>query len=273
MSSVALAKEEASAFPLGTLAEQGEGGFKGPMLVQHYIKSFLWVFPFIFFLTGYWVVRYFAHREVLYAPAVLGHHIHDAIRVLSSYSLNVRILAEKEDAHLPEGLIISQSPQEGQKIKRHQSVYLVITRKPPKVQAPNLYGLTSSKAEEIAKDGVIKLKLYSLESDNAADTSFAQNVQPGQELADNSLIAYFSTGKTNMRIFPNLKDKPALEAIEFLKDAGMQVNIFHSNSVEDSHNCSDCIVIDQRPLAGSLIDLKKALTVQLTLSKKSGSLS
>lgn len=230
------------------------------------VISFLWIVPFICFLGGYQLIRLFADHSTIEAPSVVGHHIHDAIKLLSTYHLNARILTEKEEPDFPEGIIISQSPPQGQKIKSHQSLFLVVTRKPAKPQAPRLYGLIYKDALSLAQNGSLKLKAYTLESSNPQGTCIAQNAQPQEDLTDGTLTAYFSEGTTPIRLFPNLKGKKLSEVQRFLKSYGIQTKISHQHLVDESHICSSCVAVEQRPLPGTLVNLKKNFVVHLTVA-------
>jgi len=91
--------------------------------VRNFLFSFIWIVPFLAFIAGYQVVRLLTHTQTVYVPSVLGLHLTDAIRRLSADQLNVRILAEKEDPDLDEGMIISQTPEQGTLVKPHQSLF------------------------------------------------------------------------------------------------------------------------------------------------------
>jgi eukaryotic-like serine/threonine-protein kinase len=227
--------------------------------------SFLWILPFFCFLGGYQLVRFFSDHGIIEAPAVVGQHIHDAIKLLSQYHLNARILTEKEDNDLPEGIVLSQSPPQGQKVKAHQSVFLVVTRKPPQLQAPSLYGMTLNEATTAAQAQGVQLKAYGVESVSPQGTSIAQNAHPQDQLIDGTLTAYFSEGTTPIRVFPDLKGKKVSQVVAFLKEYGIQAKLTHTQEIEEHHTCSFCTVLAQRPLAGALISLKRPLTVQLTV--------
>ena len=191
--------------------------------------------------------------------------MHDAIKTLSSFQLNVRILAEKEEADMPEGMIISQTPLQGQKVKPHQSIFLVITRKPPKPKVPALYGLSSEDAKTKAQEAGIQLKMYPLESTHPVGTVVAQSVQPGQESADKTMAVSVSTGMTPVRLFPDLRGKKIDEVTAFLKTIG-KYNLKHEAAEEPGHTC-DCTVTDQHPLPGTLIDINKPPVVHITAKK------
>jgi beta-lactam-binding protein with PASTA domain len=228
-------------------------------------SSYLWVVPFLAFIIGYQSMRWLLYAPVIQTPAVLGLHIHDAIKQLSAYQLNVRILQEKEDTNLDEGTIISQSPEPGKKIKPHQSVFLVITRKPPRLETPHVYGLSLEKIKEIAQEKGLRLKVHVLESSYPTDTCFAQLPLPKEKMDGDILTVYISAGNSAMRIVPQFKHKKLSEVIQFLAQYNIKPQIQHVFVQPEDHDCAQCIITDQRPLAGSLIDLRKPLAIQLTV--------
>lgn len=223
--------------------------------VKQFLVSFVWVVPFIAFIAGYLLVRGLTHTETITVPAIMGLHLTDAIRTLSSDSLNVRILAEKEDPDLHEGMILSQTPEPGTLVKPHQSIFLVITCKPLKPQAPTLLGTTLSQAQVRARNASITLKTYTLESPIPQGRVIAQSVMPRRDVKENSLTIYTSKGSTPLRIFPQLKGKKPDEVTSFFGLYDIPV------SVKGPHNK---VIKDQRPLAGTLIDIRKPLVVEVT---------
>ncbi len=227
------------------------------------LRSFLWVLPFFSFVLGYQLLRMLTHTGAIVVPPLVGMHMHDAIKILSADRLNVRILNEKEDPDSPEGIILSQTPGYGSKVKPHQSVFLVITRKPPKVKAPALCGLPLDDARAKAAQSRIILSTFPLESGYPKDTCIAQDSVPGDELAEKAMTVLVSSGTTPLRIIPDLKGKRADEVTKFLKPFGVKIEMVHHGE-EKEHVCTSCLIIEQRPLAGSIIDLSKTPLIQLT---------
>ncbi len=227
--------------------------------LRNFLLSFIWLVPFLSFIAGYQLVRLLTHTETVFVPSVVGLHLNDAIRMLSADQLNVRILAEKEDPDLHEGMILSQTPDHGQMVKPHQSVFLVITRKPLKPQAPKLQGITCAQAQKKARHAHIRLKSFNLESSVPKDRVITQSVAPGREVKTNTLTIYCSDGSTTLRIFPELKGKSVDEVVSFFGLYDIPVKV---------HGPKDASIKDQRPLAGTLIDIQKPLIVEITTSKK-----
>ncbi len=221
--------------------------------------SFFWLVPFLSFMAGYQLVRFLTHSETVYVPSVVGLHLNDAIRLLSADRLNVRILTEKEDPDLHEGMILSQTPEQGIMVKPHQSVFLVITRKPLKPLAPKLRGSTCRQAKRKARNAKIRLQTYTLESPVPKDRVIAQSVLPGREVKSNSLTIYCSEGSTQLRIFPDLKGKTVDEVRSFFGLYDIPVRVQGDASAR---------IDEQRPLAGTLIDATKPLVLEVTTFKK-----
>ncbi len=223
--------------------------------VKQFLVSFFWVVPFIAFIAGYLLVRGLTHTEIIKVPSVMGLHLTDAIRALSSDRLNVRILAEKEDPDLNEGMILSQTPEPGTLVKPHQSIFLVITCKPLKPQAPTLLGTTLTQAQTTARNASITLNTYTLESPSPKDRVIAQSVMPQRDVEEGALTIYTSKGSTPLRIFPQLRGRTPDEVTSFFGLYDIPV---------DLKGPQNRPIKDQRPLAGTLIDIRKPLVVQIT---------
>ena len=236
--------------------------------MKNFIKPFLWILPFISFLAGYQFVRMLSHTEVIEVPNIVGMHMSDAIKILSTFQLNARILAEKEDPDAHEGIILSQTPVYGKKVKPHQSIFLVVTRRPPKPHAPALFGMKQQDAAAKAQKERVALKVYPLESQYPSGTVIAQNAQPQQELADSSLSVYVSAGASSMRLMPDLKDHSVEEVTKFFAPYQITVESTHVGE-QEGHKCAACIVTEQKPAAGTPIDLKKPPVVQVTATAQS----
>lgn len=226
--------------------------------------SCFWIFPFFFFISGYLTVRSFLHKQLVPVPQLVGSNIADAIKALSAQKLNARILDQKEDLDMPEGTVISQSPMQNVKLKIGQPVFIVTTRRPPKSKAQFLYNKPLSLARNNVVENGLNLKSYLIPSNLQKNICIAQQVKPNEELNSKNIVAYFSQGKTPLRIMPNFKGLVVQDVKEFLKKYNINLNLqgdTESNNIKK--NTFKRIVKEQRPLAGSLINLNKLNTVTL----------
>lgn len=240
--------------------------------MRNYFISLIWIFPFLAFFLGYQILHYFSFRAIISTPNIVGHHLHDGIKILSNNHLNARILKEKEDAALPEGIIINQSPRAGQSIKAHQSVFLIVTRKPAKKLAPNFYNQNLTVVQQMAKEGGIHLNAFGINSIYPSGNVIASNVPVGTELDTPDISVYYSEGVTSVRIMPDFTKVSFADAVKLLKDYNIKYKILREPDIVVGEEAKDADngakvqnykIISQSPQAGTLVDLKKDFVVEI----------
>jgi len=230
------------------------------------IQNYLWAFPFICFLLGYLMLKKISNLGELPAPSLVGKKLQDAVTILSEKNLNLRILAQKNDADLPQGTILSQTPAAKQLIKPHQALHIVLSKKPEKQIAPQLIGNYEKTIETLLQKNNIRYKKQYLPSNCPKNSCIAQHPATGKPLEDNKIILYLSSGNSKPVLLPDFSGKPVPEITTFLNQyENIDVCITHSPKTSN-HICDQtCIITQQRPLAGSLVTLnaEKPLLVQL----------
>ncbi|KKP36167.1 MAG: Serine/threonine protein kinase with PASTA sensor(S) [candidate division TM6 bacterium GW2011_GWF2_32_72] len=197
-------------------------------------------------------------------PNLIGTTTQHGIKILATQKLNPRILMEKEDPDLPEGTIINQKPRPNQKVKPNQSIFLVISKRPESLLAPNLIGKTITEIEYMAKIQNIKLKHLYLDSTESKNMCLAQLPEPNQKLERKKLTIYISKGQSPTVIFPNLKGKNSKECVQFLKKFGINPKLYKNGQPILIENTNDDLVIEeQKPLPGSIFNLENQISIQL----------
>jgi beta-lactam-binding protein with PASTA domain len=232
---------------------------------NNFLRNTLWTLPFICFCIGYFALSNLYHIEEVNVPTVVGLQLEQALELLAQHNLNVRLMHFKEDDLLPERTVISQTPPNGQKIKPHQSIYLVVSKKPDAVQAPACVGKPLSELQNLFAQQKIVAKIYHLPSFYPLNSCFAQHPQADQELTDNKMVVYVSKGNAKPIILPNLIGKPLEQVIEFLSAYPVEPEIIPHSQEQPEHNCASCPVTDQRPLPGSImtLNIEKPLPIKL----------
>lgn len=221
------------------------------------LRSFLWTFPFISFILGYFTFRLiFSLNKKIKVPAVIGIQIKDAVKILSDNNLNTKIIAEKEDNDLPDGTIITQNPFNID-VKPLQSIYLTISKKAPLKNAPQLEKKEINEITKICKKHGIKYKFYYVPSNQNKNYCVTQYPKANIPLEENKIIVYISNGNKKMVIFPNLKEMDLKYALEFLSLYSIKPKI-----TAETENSKSQIIKDQRPIPGSIVNLEK-VNVQL----------
>ncbi len=230
------------------------------------IKNYLWLLPFCCFLLGYIAARLVFSTTTIQTPHLIGMPVHQALSLTSQRTLHIQIIDQKEETAIPEGIIISQIPQSGKLIKSHQSIYVVTTTKP-------LTNCTPCCLKKHINDFIQPLelkkiypKIYQLTHSYKAGTCIAQSPQSEEPLEHNKLILYISSGNSRPVLWPQCIGLSFEKTMAFLDELGIKPYIINDSPILNKP-MSEYTVIDQRPVAGTLvtIDDKNVLSVQLRI--------
>jgi beta-lactam-binding protein with PASTA domain len=216
-------------------------------------NNLFWTVPFLCFLVGYFITRSLFHYPEIQAPSVVGKQLNEACMLLSHHQLNIRLLNHKEDPDLPDGTVLSQIPAAGQRVKVHQTVFLSLSKQPIIPLAPLLQGKQEEEIEQIAHAQKIRLKKYFLESGYPHGFCIAQIPPQGDPMPDATMIVYLSKEQNIPVIWPNFVGKSLDQVMEFLTHHDITPHVQHSPFSHET--LGNNIIIDQRPLAGSIISL------------------
>jgi beta-lactam-binding protein with PASTA domain len=215
-------------------------------------KNLLWILPFLFFLAGYFIMSSLFHTPTIEIPSVVGKQLDEAFTLLSAQQLTLQLFDQKEDPDLADNTVLSQIPAPGQRAKHRQTVFLTLSKKPALSMTPSFIGKQRNEIERDAQHLKLRLKIYPLASVYPCNSCIAQIPAAGEPIPDNSIIVYISHGMPNEIIWPNFKDKPLHLVIDFLTHYGITPQLIETLT---THPHENTIVIDQRPLAGSIISL------------------
>lgn len=232
------------------------------------IRSYLWLAPFIFFIGGYFVAHRLFRPETFATPSVIGKPLDQALVLLSDKGLGARIIAHKKVADLPEGIVITQSPADGQAIKTYQTVSLVVSQQPSLKNSPSFVGMTQSAIDEVAKQATITVTYVYAHSSHPTDTCYAQKPSAGQPLVSPHVLVYCSSGSKKPVLWPSFTGKPLGEAISFLAQHNITPHVTSASTKKESGEFDETApVIDQYPRPGALVTLstKKPLPVVLQI--------
>lgn len=215
-------------------------------------KNLLFILPFLFFIAGYLITSSLFYIPSIETPSVVGKPLDEAFSILSHHQLTIQLLDQKEDADLADSTVLAQIPASGQRAKYRQTVFLSLSKQPPLCVAPLVQGKQLADIEQEARLLKLRLKKYFLESVYPTNSCIAQIPIAGEPIPDKTIIVYISKGDTKEIIWPNFKHKPLDEVVNFLAHHGITPQIIES-PLHEPHEPT--MVIDQRPLAGSIISL------------------
>jgi serine/threonine-protein kinase len=238
------------------------------MQVIKSLPKLLWLAPFASFIAGYLLIGLLYQNKVIPTPALVGLPLDKALIILSKANLNIRIIDHKDETDLEQGTILSQKPAPGTLIRQNQSLYVVIAQKPAPIQAPDIRNKKLPEATKLIESSSLQAKTYPMATQAPHNVCIAQYPQAGTVPDDKTVIIYYAQQNIKPVIMPNLKTKSVEDVSSFLMLHDLQATILHSAPVEPGHQCNRCIIIDQRPLPGSLITLTpdKPLQIQLQVN-------
>ncbi len=231
-----------------------------------HIKNYLWLTPFFSFSLGYTIMQYIFHAPDIITPNCIGKHLHEILPTITECKLNIRLLDQKEEANIPEGIILNQTPEANTIIKPHQQLFLVTTKKPSCIKAPDCIGIAVDQLISHLDTTNINPRIYYLPHPYPEKICFAQSPQPQQSLEKNKLILYISSGNNKPIIWPDFTQHPLDQVIDFLDHCTIQPHIIN-DALNKELTSAEYRVKDQRPFAGTLVTLdeKKPLSVQLRI--------
>lgn len=229
-------------------------------------KQLLLLLPFICFIIGYTISTLIIGSKTYATPKLIGLSLYEAIKLTSPHQINIRILSEKESAHIPAGIILNQKPSPGRIIKAHQSIFITTTKSPPDIIAPLLLHKPQASIEKICHDMNLKLKTYEIEHASPSYSCITQLPQANKIIHDKKIIAYCAKEKQNMYLMPDFTGQELTDVMNFLKEYTDRISLFHGTQKIAIYSGQKATVISQKPLAGSLISIKSPLNIQLEIN-------
>jgi beta-lactam-binding protein with PASTA domain len=229
-------------------------------------KNYLWLAPFLSFVAGYCIMQRLFRAPESITPHLVGKQIHEILPLITQHNLNIRLIDHKEEADLPEGIILNQTPQGGTTIKPNQPLFIVTTKKPLAIRAPQCIGISVDELTPLLQTADIHPRIYHVPHPYPENICFAQSPQTNEPLEKNRLILYISSGNNKPIIWPDFIGIPLQQATDFLDNYNIEPHIINDSPVK-YYTGIEYTVTDQRPFAGTLLTLdeNKPLSVQLRI--------
>lgn len=226
------------------------------------IDSFLWIVPFLFFIAGYTTLSLIRANQHVAAPALIGQSVGNATLTLAQQHLNFRVLAQKQDNDLPDGTILSQVPSSGQLMRSNQSVFCVISKKTTSIAAPNCVGISVAHAQTCCSALTITPHIYYVPSSLPAHTCVAQSPLAQEPINDRSIILYCAAPSSSLIVLPSFIGVPLSDAISALELNQIKPLVMHTKNHAIIDTKNKYAVVEQKPLAGSILDINSLHSIQ-----------
>jgi serine/threonine-protein kinase len=155
-------------------------------------------------------------------PDVTGMTVEQASRALQRENLVLGTQTPQPDARVPEGAIISQSPDDRTEVEEGSAVDVVVSTGPEQTTVPTLVGLSLDEAAQALREAGLKLGgRTGVPSDRPENTVVRVNPKEGETVEVGSLVdVRYASG--NNRV-PDVKGKTEAQARSILEQAGFTV--------------------------------------------------
>ncbi|UUU32591.1 Stk1 family PASTA domain-containing Ser/Thr kinase [Streptomyces sp. CA-210063] len=199
-----------------------------------------------------------ASNETFKNPSFVGQTEAEAKRAATNVDLEVTVTKDEcEDQKT--GNVCSQTPQEGDPVKKGDTIALVISTGAPKVTVPDVQGIQFDEAQAELEDKGFEVKKKTEESDRTAGIVIDQDPASGK-IEKGSTITLTVAKAPEQATVPDVAGKSCDQAV-----AQMQANDLVGTCTEVETEDDNLVgkVIATSPEAGTELDKGDTVTIQI----------
>jgi serine/threonine-protein kinase len=153
-------------------------------------------------------------------PAFVGQTKADAQQLADNADLELTFKQQPcEDQ--PKGNICSQNPEQGTSVQKQSAVDLVVSTGAPKIEIPDVEGMTYSEAEAALKDKGFEVEKQSEESTETPDTVLSQDPEGGASREKGTTVTLTVAKEQAQVTVPDLTGMTPEDARKRLEEEGL----------------------------------------------------
>ncbi len=194
-------------------------------------------------------------------PSVVNQPVNQALPALQQAGFTP-VIMRQTSADVPNGVVISTSPEGGTRARPNSQVQVVVSTGPAQVTVPSLEGRTEVSAGDALKSAGLSVGQVTTQPSTTAEagTVIAQSAPPGSTLAEGATVDLVLAGAPATVTVPDALGVGEVQAAAALGSAGFQVAP-KTRAVSDP--IEDGIVLAQQPRPGRME--RHGSTVVLTI--------
>ena len=192
-------------------------------------------------------------------PPVVGMREQQATDVLENLGFKVQT-EHGSSTEFDAGLVMEQSPKDGTKLPKGETVTIVISQGAPKTTVPGVVGLTYDAAVDQLADAKLKAKRKEVFSDKPAGQVTKQSPKQGESVVEGSTVTLTVSKGTETATVPDVLQQSKASATAELQAAGFNV----TSGTASSNDTPEGLVMAQNPNPG--VEANKGSTVNITIS-------
>ena len=204
-------------------------------------------------LIGYFIVSKMSKPIEVEAPNIVGMSIDAAREMLKEKSISLAILDTMYDDKAAKGVILSQKPETGIKIKSPGELQVVVSDGQESIKVPDLAKRELMDVEyELKKDGLLPKIIHEYSSEMPPNFVIRQNLTPNTIVPKNSEIEIFiSDGPAPKIRVPDLRGMIEEQARKTIGDNNLNVGDITYNEDRTKPNG---VVLSQNPMQNSEVE-------------------
>ncbi len=188
-------------------------------------------------------------------PTITGLTREQAERAITSSGLEVGDVTAAASEDVAQGRVISQDPQNDEKVDPGSSVDFVVSAGKPQVALPDVVGQNKDDAAEQLRGEGLRVVLTQRDADDPKDEVVEMQPPSGTRVADGSKVTLFwSDGPEEV---PSVVGKTESAATQLIEDAGFKV----SRVTDATTKAKKGTVLQQSPSAGQSLDKGSTVTI------------
>ena len=147
-------------------------------------------------------------EKMIAVPKIVGLKQEQAEKLLSDKNLRIEKIEYKWEQTRPEGIILSQSPEENSKLGDNGAVNVIINKKEEKaVTLPDVKGLTLTEAKKKLEDLKLQVEVKEEDSDKNKNTVIGMAPDASDTITEGSTVVLLVSNAKKQVGFPATPDK------------------------------------------------------------------
>ncbi|MNO77817.1 Serine/threonine-protein kinase PrkC [compost metagenome] len=212
-------------------------------------------------ITTYFLTTNNKKAEDLKMPKVIGLKQDDAEKTLKDMGLEMLVAGEEKSTE-PEGTVVKANKNEGDTVKKGETIRVYVSGKETKKKLQDVTGLGEDQAKAFLDNAGVKIKEIIKEySDNVENGKVTRQDPVGNTeiTEDTKVTLYVSQGKKPVAV-PKLKGLSQQEAVSKLNSVGLNANIATKDTTNKNE---DGKVIETSVGEGNAVDAGSTITITI----------
>ncbi|MGW0629890.1 Stk1 family PASTA domain-containing Ser/Thr kinase [Streptomyces sp. NPDC002758] len=202
-----------------------------------------------------------ANNDTFPAPNFVGNTKATATKMADNVGLQLSFSSKTCDKQ-PKGKVCTQDPTPGTDVKKNDTINLVVSTGAPKIEVPDVEGLSFNEAESTLKKDGFAVQKQAQESTEDPDTVLAQDPKGGEQRQKGSTVTLTVAKETARVTVPDLTGKTPQDAKTLLESKGL---VLGTQTQEESADQPEGTIFKQSITGGQ--DADRGTTINVSIAK------